>query len=441
MTYLKILAGGLLSVLMTAGVVTAQVSEKQEFTLAAAIETALKNNRIYKVAEQDLEKSDLQINEAYGLAMPVINGSAQYTRNLEPTVFFITDQKTGQINQMKFGADNAYQLGFTLQQPLYSKTVGTALEVAEIYKDFSLAGVNSSRLKTILDVKKAYYGVLLAKRYKEVSQKMLELTESNYKNVQAMFKEGVASEYDELRMSVQLANVRPQVLQAQNTYQIAVLNLKNQLGIDKEPVVIDEFRLELLPEDQITLGKQKVVDQNSALRQLTIQKNLLEKNVEIKQSGLWPSLYAFGNLSFQTQANNFTISDYDWVRSSSVGLSLSIPIFSGFQTVSQIQQAELEVTKMGYQINDLQQNLQLAVQSAAYKLKEAKERVEAQGKAVGQAEKALSIAEIRFKNGVGMQLEILDAQLALNQALNNQAQATYDYLVAKADWQQLTGME
>ncbi|MBN8706067.1 MAG: TolC family protein [Bacteroidetes bacterium] len=439
MTYLKILAGGLLSVLMTAGVVTAQVSEKQEFTLAAAIETALKNNRIYKVAEQDLEKSDLQINEAYGLAMPVISGSAQYTRNLKPSVFFITTDAG--VQKLQIGADNAYQLGFTLQQPLFSKTVGTALEVAEIYKDYSQAGVNSSRLKTILDVKKAYYGVLLAKRYKDVSQKMLELTESNYKNVQAMYKEGVASEYDELRMSVQLANVRPQVLQTQNTYQIAVLNLKNQLGIDKEPIVVDEFKLELLPEDQITLASQRVTDQNSNLRQLTIQKNLLEKNVQIKESGLWPSLYAFGNLAWQAQADNFKFQNYDWIRSTSVGLNLSIPIFSGFQTVSQIQQAELEVKKLDYMINDLQSNLQLAVQSATYKLKEAKERVEAQGKAVGQAEKALSIAEIRFKNGVGMQLEILDAQLALNQALNNQAQATYDYLVAKADWQQLTGME
>lgn len=439
MNHLIILAGGLLSVLLSAGVVSAQTQGKQDFTLASAIETALKNNRSYLLAEQDLEKSDLQINEAYGLAMPSLSGSAQYTRNLKPAVFFITTP-TG-VQKLRIGADNAYQLGFTLQQPLFSKTVGTALEVAEIYKDYSMVGVNTSRLKTITDVKKAYYNVLLAKRYKEVSQKMLELTESNYKNVQTMYKEGVASEYDELRMSVQLANVRPQVLQAENTYQIAVMNLKNQLGIEKEPVAVDEFRLELLPEDQITLGSQKVAEQNSNLRQLTIQKNLLEKNVEIKQAGLWPSLYAFGNLAWQTQANNFKFQDYDWIRSTSVGLSLSIPIFSGFQTVSQIQQAELEVKKLDYMINDLQSNLQLAVQSATFKLREAKERVDAQGKAVGQAEKALSIAEIRFKNGVGMQLEILDAQLALNQALNNQAQATYDYLVAKADWQQLTGME
>jgi len=444
MTFNRILAAGILPVLMTAGIFPALAQAPKKVTLSEAIDLALNNNTAYKLAESDLEKADYQISEAYGLAMPTITGSIQYTRNLKKPVFYLPDfsnPSSGKTNPIEIGSDNTFVGSVSLNQPLFSKTVGTALEVAEVYQNYSQEGVQSSKLKTILDVKKAYYSVLLAKKYAEVADKMLALTEANYKNVQAMYKEGVASEFDELRMSVQLSNIRPQVVQAQNGLKLALLNLKNITGSNQDLFPTDEFRLEIIPESDLLKGAELVGTNNPALRQLEIQKNLLELNIQIKEANFWPSLYAFGSLSRQTQANDFKFNSYNWVNSAAVGLTLSVPIFSGFQTFYQVQQAELDVRKIELQRNDIQKTLVLASEQAALKLKESKERYEAQTKAVTQAEKALSIAEIRFKNGVGLQLEILDAQLALNQTLNNQAQAIYEYLVAKAEWQNLTGME
>lgn len=427
-----------------AGSVSAQ--EKLSLSIDQAVELALKNNKLYKQAEAELEKSGYQINEAWGYAMPTINATAQYSRTLEPNVFFITQtDSAGRSNLVKLqiGADNAYSLGLTVNQPLFSKTVGTALQVAEIYENYSTEGLRTIRLSTIFSTKKAYYSALLAKSFYDDSKKIYDLTEANYNNVHEMYKNGMASEFDELRLSVQLSNTLPRVLQAENNYKVALINLKNTIGTDEssEISLTEEFKLQSTTTVLSDKGSSVSVDQNSTIKQLTIQKELLVKQLEITEAGYWPSLYAFGNFSRQTQANNFDFGSYTWVNSASVGLQLSIPIFSGLQTVWKAEQNKVDVRKLDYQIQYVKDNIKLSAQQASLKLSEAKKRVDAQEKSVGQAEKALSIAEARFKNGVGLQLEILDAQVALSQTLTNRSQAIYDYLIAKAEWEQAIGLE
>lgn len=439
----------LASVMSIAAVMTVQSlfgQQKVNLSVEQAIDLALKNNKQYKQAEAELEKSGYQINEAWGYAMPTINASAQYTRTLKPNVFFITQTDSmGRSNlvQLKIGADNAYNLGLTINQPLFSKTVGTALQVAEIYKDYSNEGLRSAKSSTVFSVKKAYYSTLLAQSFYNDAKKIYSLTEANYNNIHEMYKNGMASEFDELRLSVQLANTQPKVIQAENAYQVALLNLKNILGLSETDDVnlSDEFKMSQLNDvgNEISIGNSS--EHNAAIKQLQVQKQLLEKNVEITEAGFWPSLYAFGNFSRQAQANNFNFGNYNWVNTASVGLQLSIPIFSGLQTYWKVEQNKVDVRKLDYQIDYLKDNIRLSAQQASLKLSEAKKRVDAQEKSVGQAEKALSIAEARFKNGVGLQLEILDAQVALSQTLTNRSQAIYDYLIAKAEWEQAVGLE
>ena len=420
--------------------------QKVSLSVDQAIDLALKNNKQYKQAEADLEKSNYQINEAWGYAMPTITGNIQYTRTLKPNVFFITQTDSSgksRINKLQIGADNAYTMGISINQALFSKTVGTALEVAEIYEDYSSEGLRSSKLATIFNTKKAYYSALLAKSFYNDAKKIYDLTEANYNNVHEMYKNGMASEFDELRLSVQLSNTAPKVLQAENSFKLALLNLKNTIGADanSELELSDEFKLTQVGADQTSNASEISIDNNATIKQLEIQKSLLDKNTEITEAGFWPSLYAFGSFSRQTQANNFDFGSYSWVNSASVGLQLSIPIFSGLQTYWKVEQNKVDARKLDYQIDYLKDNLKLSANQAALKLSESKKRVDAQEKSVGQAEKALSIAEARFKNGVGLQLEILDAQVALSQTLTNRSQAIYDYLIAKAEWEQAVGLE
>lgn len=411
-------------------------------SLPQAIEQALQNNQQYLIAKAELKKAESKITETYGVAMPNIEGRIQYSYNLKKPVFFLPDFQnpgSGKVNAIEIGSDNAFNAQVNLTQALYSRTVGTALEIAEVYQSFSEVGLKNTESTVVYEVKKAYYGALLAKQVYEVTQRIYVLTEANNKNVQNMYQQGMASEFDALRMDVQLANLSPRVIQAENAFHLAVMNLKNLIGLDQQQSIslTESFKLELIPQDQLTIYRQSFLDNNLTVKQLQIQKDLLEKNVQIESSGFWPSLYGFWNYTYQSQANDFNFSKYNWVGSSTLGLNLSIPIFSGFQTREKVQQAKIDVQKVEYQLKDISNNLQLALSSAEMRLVESKKRVDAQTRSVEQAEKALKIAEARYANGVGLQLEVMDAQVALSQTLTNQAQATYDYLMAKAEWEKL----
>lgn len=422
---------------------------KLNLSIDQAIELALKNNKQYKQAEAEVEKSGYQINEAWGYAMPTIRGNIQFTHNIEipttylPAIFFNSSAPPSLLVPIKFGFDNAMTASLNVNQTLFSKTVGTALEVAEIYNDFSNEGLKTSKLTTIFNTKKAYYGARLAQNFYEDAKKIYSLTEANFKNIHEMFLNGMASEFDDLRLSVQLSNTAPKVLQAENAFKIALTNLKNTIGLDDSTSInlTEEFKFQKLSTEQLNNETATAIENNPALRQLTIQKDLLGKQLEITQAEFWPTLSLTGGMTYSSNANDFKVSNYQWNRSSNVGLQLSIPIFNGLQTVWKAEQNKVDVRKLEYQISYLKDNIKLSAEQSILKLNEAKKRVDAQEKSVAQAEKALSIAEARFKNGVGLQLEILDAQVALSQTLTNRSQAIYDYLMAKAEWEQAVGLE
>jgi outer membrane protein len=122
-----------------------------------------------------------------------------------------------------------------------------------------------------------------------------------------------------------------------------------------------------------------------------------------------------------------------------VGLKLSIPIFDGFARGARVQQAEIDMEKAKLTKLKTEDGLKIQLVQAELNMKEAKQRVDAQKESVQEAEKALTIAESRYDNGIGTQLEILDTQSALVQTQVSYSQAIYDYLVAKAEWDNVAG--
>jgi outer membrane protein TolC len=121
-----------------------------------------------------------------------------------------------------------------------------------------------------------------------------------------------------------------------------------------------------------------------------------------------------------------------------VGLQLSYLLFDGFGRTSRIQQAVIDKEKVGLGRRKLEEGLKVQVLQSQMKMEESKKRIQAQQKSLEQADKALKIAQTRYKSGVGTQLEIIDTQAALTIAQTNYSQAIYDYLIAKSDWEYAT---
>jgi outer membrane protein len=414
-------------------------------SLEQAISLALERNRDVLIAEQDRYKADAQIGEAKSGAFPQLSLSGQYARNVKTPVLFLPPgppfNNTGSVLTIKLGSDNSYTAGLQLSQTLFSPKLKTAINIAEDYQEFMEKSYEGTTQDVVLGVKKAFYGVLLAQRLVEVSREGLEVAKANYENVKSLYNHGAAAEYDFLRAEVQVASTEPMLIQAENNLELAKNALKNILAVDlKQDIEVKgEFIYAETPADLVQQANSTALEKNPTIQQLALQESILEKNIAIERADYLPTLSLFGSYQWQTQDNSFQFKDYNWAQSFVVGLQLSYSFFNGFRTSSRAEQASIDKQKVQYTRLKAEEGLRIQILQAQLKMEEAKKRIAAQEKSISQAEKALAIAQTRYKSGVGTQLELLDTQAALTRTQTNYAQAVYDFLIAKAEWERAVG--
>lgn len=427
------------STAVTAGDRTAKV-----LTIDEAIQIALQKNQDLVSARLEVEKADAKVNEAIGTALPAFDFSGRYTRALKKPVFFLPDfsnLSSGRTVPVRIGSDHAVEMSLSARQVLFNAAVITGVGAARIYLNAARDMYRSKQAETVAKVRKAFYGVLLAKEVSLMMQSNLKNAEENLKNVRLMKQQGLVSEYDELRAIVGVENLKPAVIQAENNYALAVDGLRMAMGVGPSEEYIIQGMLEFTAVDQGILASamETVLEKNSSLNALRHQVDVNKAIVNIERSNYLPTLAAFGNYQYQVAKNDLRISTRDFIGSSVVGLQLSINLFQGLQTNARVDQAKVDVRKAEEQLTSVENSLRTAVHSVLLQLEQSRKRVEAQEKTVEQAERGYKIATTRFTSGSGTQLEVNDAQLALTQAKVNRMQAIYDYLVASADLDQLIG--
>lgn len=414
-------------------------------TLDKAINLALDINANLKVANLEVQKSQAQIVEARSYLFPQLNASGQYIRNIEKPVIFLPPGGPfggSGSSTLEIGYDNSYNGTLGLTMPIFSNQVFSGLSIAKLNNEISNENLRAVKSQTISNVTKSFLSVLLTREYRDLLQKSLDNALENLNNIKNLNAQGVVADYDLLRAEVQVENLRPQVLQAEDNYKIASDALKITIGLDAsvEIEVVGNLTFDSTYQtpntDEIT---QQVLMSNPDLQKLEKQSRLTKESIGFEKSAYYPSLSFFGNYQYQTQANDFKFSDYEWVNTFAMGVQLQLPIFTGFRTKSKIEQAQVTNSQVEEQKRAYTEAIQTQVKNVLFRIEQARHRVQVQTKSIEQAEKGYEIAQVRYQNGVGTQLELNDADLSLRQVRANYIQAVYDFQVAIADLQQLTG--
>jgi outer membrane protein len=416
-------------------------------TVQEAIDGALRNNHDLVAARMDVAKADALVSEARGYALPSLDVKGTYTRAIKKPVFFFPNifdedsSKRSEILPIEIGADNSFDLTLSATQVLFNMAVFTGVGAAKVYSQAAHELYRAKIVETVTSTRRTFYGVLVAREVRAMTSANVKNAEENLQNVKILARQGLASEYDQLRAEVGAANIRPELIRADNDYTLALNNLKIAMGIPFDERIEVSGELQFLPVDPGILhdALEAVTIHNPSLAALRKQAELSEAAMNVERANFYPTLAAFGNYQYQAQKNSWKISTADFVRSAVVGLSFSLNIFNGLRTVSRIEQAELDSRKIQQQIAGTETNLRTATQSVLMQLKRAEERIEAQERTVEQAEKGYRIATVRYTSGAGTQLEVNDAQLALTQAKVNRIQALYDYVNAAAELDRLLG--
>jgi outer membrane protein len=443
---LVIVAVGLLFAAITPRQTGAQpAGQRMEITLERALELAVRQNRDIQIADQDRVKADAQVAEARAGAFPQLNVAATYTRNIKNPVLFIPPNTpinpSPNTQTFELGSANAYVAGATLSQALFNFRVGVAMDIATLYADYIDRAYETTREDVILQTKKAFYTALFMKELVRANREGLDVVRANLDNVRAQHTNGTAAEFDLLRAEVQVANTEPLVIASENSLLLAQNALKNVLSLplDQEIDVKGDLVYQDLPQDTLALRGREAMSTSPVIAQLALQESLLKKNITVERAGYFPTLNLNGSYQWQSQDNTFRFKDYLWANSLNVGLTLSIPIFDGFRTSARTEQATVDHQKVVTALQKAVEGLQLRIQSLELRMAEAKKRIEGQERSLGQALKAVHIAQTRVTSGVGTQLELMDTQVAMTRTQTNYAQAIYDFLVARAEWENAVG--
>ena len=416
-----------------------QPTNGRRFTLQDAVRLAMKQNPELKTARLDVKKSDARVQEAWGNALPSLDISGTYTRTLKAPIFFASfnDQPV----EIEMGFPHSLNMALTGKQILFNAAVIAGVGAAHVYSEMARDLYESKQLETVTKVRKAYYTALLAREVVNMMHSSLQNAEDNLKNVLLMRKQGIVSEYDELRASVQVENLRPEVIRSENNYALSLDAVRSTIGMEKDENfdVADSLALETIDDSLIAGAENLAIGSNPNLSAMNRQIDLNGAITTAERSNYLPTIAAFGQYQYQAAKTDINFSTRDLISSTQVGLTVSMNIFEGLQTRSRVEQAQLEQQKSVEQKVSLERTLRTGIHSVVGNIRQARKRIEAQERTVESAERGYKIVTARFLANAATQLEVNDAQLALTQAKLNRVQAVYDYLTSAADLDQLIG--
>ncbi|MFA6473210.1 MAG: TolC family protein, partial [Candidatus Latescibacterota bacterium] len=375
------------------------------------------------------------ITEAKSAAYPQINGSWNYNRNLKPQVFVISmPDSTGKMTQsrLKVGTDNSADLGVNLTQPLYvGGKVGTALKAAQIYKKLSGETARAVKQNVILGVSQAFNGALLARELQKIAFESLEQAKKHLENVEHLKAAGAATEYDLLRARVNVSNMKPKLLDAENNVTVSLLKLKQAMGVDPiAPISVDGAFSE---PDTTILSLAEVhtaLEKRPEIKMGKFSTDLQEKNVQVVKADFLPTLSAGTTFAFVGNFDVFKYNASDWSPYWYATVNLSFPIFNGFKNYAKYREAKIDYLKSKTDYQKTRDSVVIEVSEGILNLRMALKQIESQKMNIQEAQRAVELSESLYSNGKATQLEVLDAQLALELARTNMASALYNGTVA-----------
>ncbi|PIU20266.1 MAG: hypothetical protein COT18_03180 [Elusimicrobia bacterium CG08_land_8_20_14_0_20_59_10] len=398
-------------------------------TVDAAVRTALKNNATVRVAEDTRLIYKEKVDEYWGSVYPQLSASGQYTRNIESPAFFFGG------NKIKSGLNNAYAASLDLNQVLWAGgKVSTGIRMARMYSGASDEQLKTARYGISRAVKQMYYAVLLAKALAEIQKESLDLANQHLDTIKARYKEGMASDLAVLRQQVEVSNTEPALTKAKNLYDVGLTDLKNLLGLDPEAELSLSDGFECPPQGpgDITGHYREALTSRPEYRSMKYQLDLYTEMIRIERAGHYPYLSAYASRQFQGQSDSGFPRAAGQSWSTTAGLRLSLPLFSGGAVASKVAQAGMQAGIARTNLAELERKIKIEVKKAWLGISEAAERLKSQTAAVEQARKALEATEVRFKNGLSSQLELNDTSLALNRSQTLYTQARHDVCNADA---------
>ena len=350
---------------------SAKAQDTLVLDIGKALEIALSENPTVKVADKEIQKKKYAQKGSYAALFPQISFTADYNRTLKKQVMYMDGFDMGSTDipgmedmpnmdeGIEVGRDNNWNLGFNASMPIVNAALWKSLSISAVDVELAIEQARSSKIAMVNQVKKGYYGVLLANDSYRVFKESYDNAMENYQDIKRKFEQGTVAEYDLIRADVTVKNSEPNMLQAENALVLAKWQLKALLGMDLDLNIECEGQLTDFEKDLFGdfLSTDTTLANNTDMKQMSLQAKQLEKTLTMQKFDYLPTLSLTGLYQWTAMNNDFKFKDYMWNPYSMIGVSLSIPIFSGGSKLYKIKQTRNSIEQLNLQKEDTRRKL------------------------------------------------------------------------------------
>lgn len=442
------------------------LAQSEKYTLQQCVDYALENNPNLKNAVIETQISKANIGEVRAVGLPQINGSVNFTNNLAIQTNFITDfispvtyqvlLQEGLIESVPnsdgtpipaaFGTDYTASAGVAVSQLIFDGSYFVALKASNTYKEVAAKEQIKTRIDVIEAVQKAYYAVLVARENLELLTTNYQRLDSLLYETHALYENGFAEKIDVNRVKIEHNNIKTSLRNSTESLVTTIAFLKLQMGMPiQEPITL-EGDLDAIAFEPIELN---IEDYNYNNRIefsiLNTNRQLVELDKKRYAVQYIPTISANFNAGYNSGTNTFSdLTDFGnenvWFDYSNWGISMNLPIFDGLRKSYIIQQKKLESQQLQNTQWQLENSIGLEIQSAKIDLNNAVESLETQSENKALAEEVYDITKIKYQEGIGSNLEVIEADATYKQAEINYTNALYQALVAKIELEKALGI-
>jgi outer membrane protein TolC len=401
-----------------------------------------------KNSQIDLQNASAKINEIKAMGLPQVNGSVALTNNIVlqrafiPAKIFNPAAADGELIAAKFGVDNSGFASMSLSQLVFDGSYLLGLKASSVYKELSVKSVTQSKQQVAENVTKAYYGILVNEKRIGLLSLNLARLDTLLKETRELNKQGFVEKIDVQRLDVQANNLRTELENVNRLQELSYSLLKFQMGYPmEEPIRVTES-LEKIELDTFNTNAAGDFSYTNRIEYsiLQTQENLAELDLKSIKAGYLPRLVLNANYGYNAGANAFSdLMTKQWFDNAAVTVALQIPIFEGFSKKYKAVQSENNLQKVRQSYGLLKSSIDLQRSQANITLKNALESMKEQKSNLDLANEISRVTRVKYQQGVGSNLEVLNAESSIKESQANYFTALYNALIAKVEVEKANG--
>lgn len=434
--------------LIFAGIVPA--FGQRQMSLEECISYAISNNPSIKSAKSAIVESEAKVSEYLATGFPQISASADLGNNyIIPTSFlpaqvFDPTAPEGEFIGVQFGTQYTGRASLELNQMIFNGSYFVGLKAAKTYTELSKKESISSEIDVVAAVKKAYYSVLVNQERHSLVIKNYQRLDSLLRQTKIMYENGFAEKIDVNRIQVQFNNIAQTFKNSQTGLEVSVKLLKFQMGMPMGEQItptdnIQSLKFEVLSEN---FGSDFNYNDRIEYSKLEVNKALVELDIKNTRVQYLPSIDFYGNYgaSYGTSVfSNFVAFGENWRTLGAYGLRLQMPIFDGLRKSKVVQQKKQQLSQVTYAQDLIKNQIDLEQQQLSLQFTNYLDALKTQEENMNLAEEVYNVTVIKYQQGVGSNIEVIDADADYKQAQTNYFSALYDALIATVDLEKAYG--